>query len=254
MKIFKRENILILVLIVGAILGIVGLPQKIGITTDQLVLGLLGVLAVDTLIERLGYLERIENRITELKNKLEVKTSADNLFRTRSELPAMTTWLTQYDEICFLGVNLNAIVHSYTRQIEEGAKNGKHFRFILVDPESNSPWDTVAARSFTEPNAANQRQLAADSLAILKRISNNVPKKSIEVRLINYDLPCSYSIGDGNTERGKVIVEFFNYKISAGERQHITLLKQTEPIQFRFHLQQFETIWKGAKVVSELKR
>jgi len=53
-KCLKRENLLVVVLVVAAILGIVGVPQSIGITTDQIILALLGVLALDTLLERIG--------------------------------------------------------------------------------------------------------------------------------------------------------------------------------------------------------
>jgi len=75
-KMFKRENLLVVVLVVAAILGIVGVPQSIGITTDQIILALLGVLALDTLLERIGYLERIENHIAKLENKINPQISA----------------------------------------------------------------------------------------------------------------------------------------------------------------------------------
>lgn len=247
MKIFKRENILILTLILGAVLGIIGIPQYIGITSDQLLLALLGVLAVDTLVERLGYLERIEKQITKIESKLETKVSADDLLHPRSEIPPMTLWLTKYDEIWLAGISLHTIVHSYGRQIESAAQSGKRLRFLLANPENTALWDTFALGSFTYPDGNAVKKLATDSLALFEQILKNSPKNSIEIRLLDYDFSCSYVIGDGKKDHAKMAVEYFSYKVSAGERHHMIVSKRMDTKTFSFHFQQFEAMWKNAK-------
>jgi hypothetical protein len=77
-QIFKRENILILLLILGALLGVVGVPQKYGFSSEQLLLALLAVLAFDTLAERLGYLDRIEQLSQKTYETVEYSTKKTN--------------------------------------------------------------------------------------------------------------------------------------------------------------------------------
>ena len=84
-RVLKRENVLTLLLAIGAILGSIGVPQSLGITSERILLALLGVLALDTLIERLGYLDRIETHTIGLQKQIEPIESAQLQSRQQIE-------------------------------------------------------------------------------------------------------------------------------------------------------------------------
>jgi len=77
------RNVVPLVTIILTFLGAGGFLQRLGFTTDQIILALLGILAVDTVVERLGYLSRIEDSV----KSLSVATSQP-LFLSRAMLNA----------------------------------------------------------------------------------------------------------------------------------------------------------------------
>ena len=79
-KLFKRENTVAVILLISAVLGLVGVPQRIGITSEQIILAFLGLLTVDTLIERLGYLNGLAADVRELRNKIEPSLTLTGYF------------------------------------------------------------------------------------------------------------------------------------------------------------------------------
>jgi hypothetical protein len=245
-KVFRRENVLVVLLVAGALLGVIGVPQNIGISSDQILLALLGVLALDMLIERLGYLDRIETHIADLENKIQPRVSADNLFRSRGELPPFTLWLQQSDEIWVAGKNLFGLVAAYGRQIEQAAKSGKRFRFLVTNPDSLSLMKVIAVGSFAHPTAPSVEQLLREVLAHFERLCKNTPKGAIEIRLVDHVLTNTYLVVDGKKPHGQMVVEMYNYKISTGERLHIKLTRQADYRIFAFHLEQFESMWRDA--------
>lgn len=249
-KTLKRENILVILLMVAALLGLLGVPQTIGITSEQIILGLLGVLAIDTLIERLGYLDRIETHITHLGNKIEPRVSAGNLFHSRAELPPFTTRLQQHDEIWIAGENLFGPVTDYGRQIEQAAKDGKLFRFLVVNPDNPCLMKAIALRSFTQPTASSVERLLREALAHFERLCENTPKGAIEVRLVDCVPTTAYLIADGKKPNGQMTVEMYGYKIATGERLHLELTRRANSRIFAFHLEQFESMWRDAKPLS----
>ncbi len=250
--VFRRDNILVAILVIAAILGVVGVPQNLGITADQLLLALLGVLALDTFIERVGYLERIEGKIKDIYNKMDPTQSLDAVFHARTDLPPFTLWLQQSEEIWLAGPSLSSLITTYGRQIVQAAKLGKQFRLLIANPDDTHLWDAMATGSFTYPSATALQQLAKGTLERAGRAAEDAPKGTIDIRVISYVFKSSYLIADGTKPHGKMIVEMFGYKISAGERLHMLLLRATDPNIFSFHLQQFESMWQDSKALQHL--
>ena len=65
-QLFTLRNTIPLLTIILAFLGVSGFINSSIFTTDKLILALLGVLAIDTVIVRFGYLSRIEDSIKSL--------------------------------------------------------------------------------------------------------------------------------------------------------------------------------------------
>jgi hypothetical protein len=245
-KVFKRENTLALLLITAALLGLIGIPQRIGISTEQLILALLGILAVDTLTERIGYLAKIEEQVLKLGIKIETKISADDVFRSRAELPNFVSLLEVYEEIWVSGVSLFGLVESFGKKIEEATQKGKKFRFLMVDPENSEHWKIGAISSYTFPSPSDMQQLSRNSLKRFNSIAEHSPKGSIEIKVADYFTPVTYVIADGNKPHGQISVEFYGFRISSSERYHLLLKQKNDDRLFTFHLGQFEKMWKYA--------
>jgi hypothetical protein len=153
-KLFKRENILVLILIFVALLSVVGVPQILGITSDQILLLLIGVLALDTLIERLGYLDRIESQIAELGSKLKPQIKIDMIFRPREELGSFEDCLVDGENIWIASGTLKSFLHHYANQIQRAAKNGKRFKFLIINPENQTILSSIASGALLGENLA----------------------------------------------------------------------------------------------------
>lgn len=246
--VFRRENILVVFLVIGALLGVIGVPQSLGVTSDQILLALLAVLAVDMLIERLGYLERIETNIAKIESKIEVRVSADNLFLTRDELGSPLSWLQEWGEMWVSGKDLIEFITRYAGEVEQAAiKNRKRFRFLIIDPDNPTVISTVAASSKLRPNAPAREIMVRQALTYLESITSKTPTGAIEVRLANWVPTNSYVIVDGRREHGRMVVEMFGYKIASSERLHVTLTRVADSQTFAYHLKQFESMWQEAK-------
>jgi hypothetical protein len=249
-QIFKRENIIILLLIVGALLGVVGVPQQVGITSDQLLLGILAVLAVDTLVERLGYLDRIETHIAQIEQKIEPQVSVDDMLRPRAEMAKFEENLQQGEEIWLTGRSLFTLISSYGRQIQQAANNGKRFRFLIVNPSNESLVNAMTTTSFSHPSTDTMFQNVRDGLASIERLIATVPPNAIQVRLIDSYPAVALQIIDGMKSAGSMIVELYGYKLSPGERLHMRLHKETDNGTFMHYLNQFTLMWEDSRPLS----
>lgn len=242
-KQLTRERIFIYLIMLGAFLGAIGIPQRLGFPSDQTLLALLGILAVDMLVERLGYLEKIEARITEIEKKIEPRT--DDLFRTRQEVPPpFPSWLQECEEMWVSGKDLVNLLRQYGRQIQEAAQTKKKcFRFLILDPDDQELMEIVARSTGLYLGPEERAAGIHEALAILGRIVEDTPRDAVQVRLANWVPTHTHVIVDGRTHRGRMIVEMFGFRIAAGERLHITLTRAKDPRTFEYHLEQFERMW-----------
>lgn len=246
-KLFKRENTLAVLLVIGAFAGLVGVPQQIGITSDQIVMGLLGLLVVDTLIERLGYLDRIESHIHELESKLKKQVSADDVLHPRSDLPPFSLYLENSEEVWLAGKNLAGLFTSYGSQIEKAARSGKHFRILLMNVKNQSLIQAISFGSFTQADPSSVERRSQDALSILVRLQKNVPPNSIEIKLIDYIFTNTFLILDGKKPNGQMVIEMYSYKISTAERLHLTLKRTEAGRTYTHYLERFESMWNDAE-------
>ena len=241
-RIFKRENILVLTLVFVAFLGIFGVPQILGVTSEQIVLLLLGVLALDMLIERLGYLERIENKLSELANKIQPKISIDSLFLPRGKMGSFEPRISAGNDIWVASRTLQTFMKEYEDFIQNAARQGKKFKFLLVNPENYQALNAIV-NTRTGGEYSHVSSAITEALDIMKRIRDNVPSGSIEIKIANFVPLNLFRIVDPNKETGEIIIEYYGYKISTARRKHFVVNKKRDPETFSFYLDQFEQMW-----------
>lgn len=246
-RLFKREHLLSLLLVLAAILGIFDIPQHLGISEMKIVLALLGILALDHIVEKIGYFDKLEKQISLVDSKLQSSMNVDEFFKTKTEFRPFTYWLKNGDEIWVIGKNLVALISTHDKEIREAASAGKKFRFLLVDPSNKLLMEAMALSSYTLSTIDEMERAGQNAMAQLGRLMDNELKGKVEVRLTNY-IPSSVSIiVDGEKSRGQMVVEMYGYKLSSGERLHYYLNRSSEEAIFNYYVNQFNSVWKEAK-------
>lgn len=249
-KLFKRENTVAVILLISAVLGLVGVPQRIGITSEQIILAFLGLLTVDTLIERLGYLNGLAADVRELRNKIEPSLSADRLFLIGSHQKPFSVWLDQADDIWVSGMALNELIRNYGEQIQAAAKaRGKRFRFLVVNPDNPSLMEALANSSSLHPKAKESELNIRQAVIWMANIRSRTPRGSIEVRLVNHIPTCAIMVIDGNRKDGRILIDLYGYKVSPAERQLMQLKRSADERTFNYFLDQFNRTWNAATPV-----
>jgi hypothetical protein len=210
----------------------VAVMAALGKATPEIVqgatIGILSLLAVDTLVERIGIVEKIEDSISSLG-------TAASLLRDRSELPSLRDLAGSGSEIAACGVTLVSIVGPSHDFLAARLAEGARIRLLLLDPNS------AAYRAWHE---AQRIATPEDTKITLRTLEPLVTAwKNIEVRLSPWHLPVSLVMVDSKQDAGRMIVEFAFTAISLPMRPHINLTRRREPQWFSFFDERFEYLW-----------
>lgn len=245
----KASRLIPLLVILGAGVAIVlSLFQVVTLSiAEDIIIALLALLAVDALGERLGVLDRIETHVADLRKRIESRTSADEVLHLRDELLSFSSQMQKGDEIWVAGRSLVVLLNNYSNQIQQAAKSGKRFRFLIVDPDNLPLMNAIATSSYPYPAAATVEQVGRQALAHLKLLVENTPEGTIEVRLANHIPTCVHFIIDGETSHGQMVIEMYSYRISPGQRLHMRLTRSADSRTFASYLRQFNNMWRDAR-------
>lgn len=246
-KVYRRENVLAFMLILGAILSLIGIPQRIGITTEQITISLLAVLAIDTVIERIGYLDKIEAKIVDLSNKVLTPINIDDFFKSRKQIPAFSDVLQSNNEIWLAARDLDGLVKNYGRYIENAVQSGRKFRIILSNPYNASLMAAIylGKEYYTSREPIDKRIQGV--LDFWVRLSSKALEGKVEVRLADYAFNNTFLIMNPSEINSEMILEYYGYKISNADRLHIHLLKVRDRQIYSYYYDEFIRIWEDAK-------
>jgi hypothetical protein len=211
-RVFKRQNVLILFLIVSAFLGTIGVPQRVGITSDVIVMALLAILALDMLIERLGYLERIEEKINSIEASKRQPVAQDLLY-SRQEAQDLRTSLAHAKEVWFTGRSLVNVL-DFSNFFEELAREHHcRFKFLLPDPKEVTGELMYGERWAIQFNANIKK-----ALSNLNELKASVGLDLIEVRVLKHFPSLGLTVIDGQQRFGRIIVQMYPYACQGFER------------------------------------
>lgn len=225
--------------ILGA--GSIGVLSYLGVITlsipEGVIIALLGLLAIDALIERLDILERIDAKLNRI-------TVNQPLLRKRLDLPPVGERAINASEICIVAVAATTLATYHLNFFERKIRDGCRIRIVLLNPDvpSLQTWNLQSKMPRTE-------EFIRTTLATLRElVEMNKIKGKCEVRLLDVFLPFSMFAVDLQKISGSMIVEYHVYKDTPEERPHIFFTSQNDPFWFNFYRQQFEQAWAEAKV------
>jgi hypothetical protein len=206
-----------------------------------MIIFVLGVLAFGLLAERLGYFERIERTLNE------VRTGKETLFQTPVGWTDFEAYCESANSVFVSGGSLAALVPRYRPLFEQMAENGCKLRFVLLNPDS--PALPAVAKWANAPAERFKSEIGV-SLAHLRELIE-ICGPNIEVRL-NNSVPALTIMGFNPMEQdGRIRVDLNLYQSPPARRLYFELARAPHNPQeedwYQGFLSQFESLWKQSK-------
>lgn len=239
---FKPTRIIpSLTILASGIVVVLGLVNVITLSfPETMIITLLGLLAVDALSERIGILERIEDRLSGIPTDLG--------FRSRSEVIPFDQQALHASEIYVLSVSGLGFINRYIGFLEKKVMEGCQVKILLLNPDAPAlhAWDLQSNPPI--PNPGNDIKTTLGMLARLTSL-NGSAKGKCEVRLLDVFLSESIVAVDLSKNTGSMVVEFHAYKKAPSERPHVYLHPRSKHWYDFYHFQFLQawsdgTIWK----------
>jgi hypothetical protein len=249
-KLVCRDNIVALVVITVAVLSAFGVPQRFGIPSDNIALLLLGFLGVDALLEKLGYLDRIEKTLKALESP-----PAGAFLKVKDRRPPLEKRLEHAREIWISGKALSAITTSQYGFLEDKLRDGCSIRVLAIDPDS--PAARVASKS--SPTMPDPDMYAAQiraSLSLLDQLKNvradstgpgRRKRGTIERRTLDFVPSVSLLAVNPGRADGQLSVELYPYQGAVAGRPAFMLTAERDRRWYDYFVQRFKAMWKDAE-------
>lgn len=236
-KWFRMSRILPMLTIVGSgtavvlsLIGIISLSMA-----ENIIIVLIALISVDSLSERVYYLEKIDEKLE--------KRITKQLFLRRDQMLTPSVQASSATEICLLAVHASTAIKAYDGFYKGRMKEGCKIRIILLDPNSKA----VETCNISSPQYDTKRDIEG-SLNDLKSLVNyHEGRGRCEVRLLDIHLSYSMFAVDLSKECGSMNVEFAAYRKAIDERPHVHLLAAEDPYWFEYYRTQFNKAWEDAK-------
>lgn len=247
-KVFARENIVSILIMAGGLVVIINNffdffslsdNQKILLSLTS-VLAMLTLLGIDGFIEKISFFGKLQTQIDEINSKVE---PTSNVFKRRVDLPSFDVLVQDYDTIWLSGTSLFNVLTYYKDIIQQFANNGKHFRFLINNPDNMILLKMFHKSSPSEETITLLKERGNQAINIIRDLQKNTPKGNIEVRVADYLFTQSYVILNGDKPNGIIHIEIYGYKITHGEKLNLRLRNINNNSNYAHHLKQFKKMW-----------
>lgn len=236
-RVFRLNRLIPFVTLLGAgVAVILSLLQILKVSLSEgIIISLLGLLAADALIERVGVLERLERALAAIR--------VGNTLRRRQEILPIQQHAAGASEICIVAISAISIAHANVHFFSDKVREGCAIRMILLNPKSPH----LRTFDLQYGTATGEKSIAA-SLSAFEGVLQEESRGSFQIRLSEVFLPFSIVAIDPNTDHGSMIVEFYAFRKKVGERPHVHLTAADNSHWFRYFRDQFETAWSDSIV------
>jgi hypothetical protein len=214
--------------------------QPIPAIVPSVILAVLAVLASAMLAERIGYFERFEQVLEEIKQgrglRLQVPVGWEDFER----------YAEAAKDISVSGGSLAQLVPRYKDFFGQKAKSGCKLRFILLDP--NSATLEAVARWAGRPAGRFKGEIET-SLSYLGEIA--AASRNIEIRL-NKGIPApTVMIFDASQSRGRIRVDLDLHQSTPARRLYFELTRAPSDADkeswYQSFLVQYEKLWSDSE-------
>lgn len=236
-KLFRLDKILPLATIIGAVTAII--LSLIGILNlnleSNIIIALIGLIAIDSLSERLSILSRIEDYMK--RNPNDICT-----LQSRSTIQKPTEIGKNASDIYILSLHGNSVITPYLNFYNEKLEKGTNMNVILVSPNGTIENFVKMIEKSEKLRIKENIESSLQNLSgFVSNSANHIGKCS--VRLTDTYYPYSIFGADMDKPNGFITVEFHSYKLPPYDRPHITLSPKSDPYWFNYYKNEFMNIW-----------
>ncbi|TNH21030.1 hypothetical protein FHG89_32510 [Micromonospora orduensis] len=227
---------------------------------QEIILALLGLLAIDNLAERTGILNNVLNRLNDLSRRIPRQGDHHVVMTRRNQVPRLADVVeAARREVILVGPSLDTVVGMAGR-LEEVARAGVRIKIMLSAPIRESVQryaDHMVFDNWVSPDDGEFR-LAIDHLRnnyrILHRSLEAGGDGRVEIRLTEKMIFCSYVIIDPTLRSGSLAAHFHMYKMPVDMTPFVQLERTTDGEWFSFFLSAFERAWQDSRPVTDQDR
>lgn len=204
---------------------------------ENIIIALLGLLAVDALGERINLIEKIENRLRGLP--------VGRVLNKRVDIPPVEGYAGHASEICIVGVSAIGLSNNHRSFFESRVRDGCNIRIILLDPDSPSlqTW-CLLDKMVTAEMDIKITLINFKDLVLMHDVEST--RGTCEIRLLKVFLPYSMFAIDLQKESASILVEYHGYQVTSKERPHVYFTPLDSPYWYNEYRQQFELAWSKA--------
>jgi len=242
-KFLSLRNVVPLLIIIVAFIGTF-VPTPFGLQRDQLLLGLLALLAIDALLERLELLTNIEKDVVVIKELVTSIASGKDFLKRRRDFTQPEDLIDDAKkEIWVSGISLDRMA-TFIGLFNSKLKEGLRLRFLAISLEASvieeaNEYFGGGANDLAERVKANLITLSGSLVA--------TDSQQVEIRTTGYRPALGYFIVDPSHEKGHMTVQNYLYKMRESEvYPAFSLSKKANSYWFDRYLQDFEMLWSNA--------
>jgi hypothetical protein len=242
------EYLVPVLVIIVAFIGVLGL---IPIPFEKLVILLLGFLAVDTLVERTSFFQKLRNQIDKLRTRKGLRSRLDPDFQPFS------TYCSGAQDVFLCGLSLGFVAPQQRFFFEDRLRNGCNFRMLIVDPDLPPEALKLIAdhdERGEDPDFAQYlRDELKSSVKTLKGFNKMARRTGhLEIRAAKGLPVFTITMVNPQHDSGKMRVELRPYKRNSGVRPYIELVKMEadDRLWYDFFFSNYyEMLWQDSKVI-----
>ncbi len=239
-RLFKIRNVAPIVVIVIAVAGSLELFGT-SVKSEQVVMALLGFLAIDALVERLELLTSLEQGVKTIQDKLAPQAISDAFFAGKDPRKLESVVDAAQNEICIYGITLDTIV-TLVPVLQRKLSQGCRVRILSPDPDGESLAEI--AEYFAGRQAVISSRLR-NNLDVLSYRLTQIREDMVELRVLNGVLLTGYVISDAVDTNGRMLIQLYAYK-RVRQAPLFELSREKDQNWFSVYLAQFEQAWKDA--------
>lgn len=202
---------------------------------EHAIILLLALLAVDSLVERQGILQKLADRLEGNPGATPIKS--------RAEMPPLQDQLQGAKEVRLFAVSgislLQAHLSLFKRKVEEGCA----LKVLLLDPES--PFVASWSAMVKAPRAKSDIESMLDVLEKLRATTHG--RGSCQLRVSHTSPPFSMFVVDPLGDSGRMFLDFHSIGGPLAERPMVVLRRTHHTHWFDFFVEQFNSAWIDAK-------
>ncbi|SEN89622.1 phospholipase D-like domain-containing protein [Actinacidiphila rubida] len=245
---FARDYALLVICILIATLGLLKVHiSGVQYSDSDLILAVLGVLAVSNVAERLGILHSLDQRLADIQRRTENSRHPRIEVANRSEVPRLGERVgSAREELVICGPSLDGAV-SIVHQITAAAQRGVRVKILItLSTRENmkqygrhltaANYDLVSQQGLTSAQAKIRH-----NITILKQALDGYPQ--VEVRTFDGLIWCGYVMVDRGSRQALMDVQVYMYKVPVDSAPLLQLTRESSGEWHDFFSSAFDTMW-----------